>query len=68
MSREEGECGPLRVRSAQFVTTHWSVVVDASRPDSPEVSLALEKLCRTYWYPIYAFVRRNGCGPEEAEG
>jgi RNA polymerase sigma factor (sigma-70 family) len=34
---------------------------------SPQASAALEKLCRIYWRPVYAFIRRSGCGPPEAE-
>jgi RNA polymerase sigma factor (sigma-70 family) len=49
-----------------FATTHWSVVLTAQGP-SPAAQEALEKLCRTYWRPIYGFVRRQGVGPEEAE-
>jgi RNA polymerase sigma-70 factor (ECF subfamily) len=49
-----------------FTTTHWSVVLEA-QGDSPAAQEALEKLCRTYWRPIYGFVRRQGIGPEEAE-
>jgi len=49
-----------------FTTTHWSVVLAAQGP-SPAAQAALEKLCRTYWRPIYGFVRRQGVGPEEAE-
>ena len=49
-----------------FTTTHWSVVLEA-QGDSPSAREALEKLCRTYWRPIYSFVRRQGIGPEEAE-
>jgi RNA polymerase sigma factor (sigma-70 family) len=49
-----------------FTTTHWSVVLEAQR-ESPAAQEALEKLCRTYWRPIYGFVRRQGSGPEEAE-
>jgi hypothetical protein len=49
-----------------FTTTHWSVVLEAQR-ESPAAQEALEKLCRTYWRPIYGFVRRQGIGPEEAE-
>src|SRR6266566_140170 len=49
-----------------FATTHWSVVLAAQGP-SPAEQEALEKLCRTYWRPIYGFVRRQGAGPEEAE-
>jgi RNA polymerase sigma factor (sigma-70 family) len=49
-----------------FRTTHWSVVLEAQR-ESPAAQEALEKLCRTYWRPIYGFVRRQGVGPEEAK-
>ena len=52
---------------AQFVTTHWSMVVAASGPFSREQAEALETLCRAYWYPLYAYVRRAGHGPEDAE-
>ena len=49
-----------------FATTHWSVVVRAGDSRSPEVALALERLCQTYWYPLYVFVRRKGHGHEDA--
>src|SRR3989449_11608311 len=49
-----------------FATTHWSVVLTA-QGQSAAAQEALEKLCRTYWRPIYSFVRRQGVGPEEAE-
>src|SRR5437899_2935754 len=49
-----------------FTTTHWSVVLEA-QGESPAAREALEKLCRTYWRPIYGFVRRQGVGPEEAK-
>jgi RNA polymerase sigma-70 factor (ECF subfamily) len=51
---------------APFTTTHWSVVLEA-QGDSPAAREALEKLCRTYWRPIYSFLRRQGIGPDEAE-
>jgi RNA polymerase sigma-70 factor (ECF subfamily) len=51
---------------AAFTTTHWSVVLEAQR-ESPAAQEALENLCRTYWRPIYSFVRREGVGPEEAK-
>jgi RNA polymerase sigma-70 factor (ECF subfamily) len=50
-----------------FLTTHWSVALAAKTPSSPEAFTALEKLCRTYWYPLYAFVRRKGHSPEDAK-
>ena len=49
-----------------FATTHWSVVL-AAQGSSPAVEEALEKLCRTYWWPLYEFVRRQGYNPEEAQ-
>jgi RNA polymerase sigma-70 factor (ECF subfamily) len=51
---------------AAFSTTHWSVVLEA-QGHSPAAHEALEKLCRTYWRPVYSFVRRQGARPEEAE-
>jgi RNA polymerase sigma factor (sigma-70 family) len=51
----------------QFVTTHWSMVLAASGPLSHERSEALEALCRAYWYPLYAYIRRSGQGPEDAK-
>jgi len=59
--------GPLLFGPAQFATTHWSVVVAAGGQDVPQRSEALDKLCRTYWYPLYAYVRRRGFGPEDAQ-
>src|SRR5438093_6177197 len=49
-----------------FTTTQWSVVLDA-QGESPSAEEALEKLCRTYWWPLYGFVRRQGYSPEEAQ-
>ena len=43
-----------------FATTHWSVVLTAAEQDTPQSNAALEQLCRTYWYPLYAYVRRQG--------
>ena len=39
-----------------FATTHWSVVMAAGKGDSALAADALEQLCRTYWYPLYAFI------------
>lgn len=49
-----------------FATTHWSVVVRAKDSQSPEAASAMERLCRTYWYPLYVFVRRKGHGHDDA--
>ncbi len=53
--------------AANFTTTHWSAVVAAGGGDSPQASAALEGLCRKYWYPLYAYVRRQGHGPQDAQ-
>ena len=49
-----------------FTTTNWSVVLEA-QGQSPAAQEALEKLCRTYWRPVYSFIRREGTKTEEAE-
>jgi DNA-directed RNA polymerase specialized sigma24 family protein len=53
--------------TATFRTTHWSVVLEAAGDASPQGAAALESLCRTYWYPLYACVRRQGHSPEDAQ-
>jgi RNA polymerase sigma factor (sigma-70 family) len=50
----------------QFAPTHWTVVLTA-RGDNTVAREALEKLCRVYWPPIYAFVRRQGHSPHDAQ-
>lgn len=50
-----------------FRTTHWSVVLRAGREPGPESAAALEQLCQTYWFPIYAYVRRHVNDPENAK-
>jgi len=52
--------------SSNFATTHWSVVL-AATGDSTESAVALEQLCRTYWHPLYAYVRRLGHLPHDAQ-
>lgn len=53
--------------AGQFTTTHWSVVLAAGGEPSSPPAQALETLCRTYWHPLYAFVRRQGYDPEDAQ-
>ncbi len=53
--------------ASPFATTHWSVVLCAGQAGSPAAEAALEKLCRTYWPPLYAFVRRSGHSQADAE-
>jgi RNA polymerase sigma-70 factor (ECF subfamily) len=50
-----------------FATTHWTLVQAAGRRSSPDSARALATLCETYWYPLYAFVRRRGHEPAEAQ-
>jgi len=52
---------------AVFATTHWSVVLTAGQGEEEARGAALEKLCRTYWYPLYAYARRCGNAPADAE-
>lgn len=58
---------PTARTAAQFATTHWSAVLAAGDSASPDSRDALERLCQTYWFPLYAFVRRKGHSPEDAE-
>jgi len=52
---------------ARFLTTHWSVVLAAGRSDSTRAQSALARLCQTYWFPLYAYVRRRGHSPHDAQ-
>ena len=50
-----------------FASTHWSVVLAAKEGDAETANAALEQLCRTYWPPLYAFIRRQGYREDEAK-
>lgn len=50
-----------------FVTTRWTMVLSAGRKSSPHSDRALAELCQTYWYPLYAYIRRQGRTKEDAE-
>lgn len=52
---------------AAFATTRWSVVLGATATDGSHAQAALEDLCRIYWRPIYAFLRRSGRSPHDAQ-
>ena len=54
-------------KDMQFANTRWSIVLSAVDPQSPQFTSALETLCKTYWYPLYAFIRRSGYSSEDAE-
>lgn len=56
-----------RAHAQAFPQTQWSVVVAATREPSPQSAAALEAICRAYWYPLYAYVRRCGHSPHDAQ-
>jgi RNA polymerase sigma-70 factor (ECF subfamily) len=55
------------VRCPAFAATHWSIVISAAHSGATGAPEALAKLCQTYWYPLYAYVRRRGHGREDAQ-
>src|SRR5262245_1495275 len=59
--------GDAPATAAGFHTTHWTMVLAAREKDSTVAQEALTRLCSTYWYPLYAFTRRQGASPFEAE-
>jgi len=67
MASKSSEQESVARGTAQFATTHWSVVLAAGDSASPDSQEALESLCRQYWVPLYAFVRRSGREAEEAK-
>jgi DNA-directed RNA polymerase specialized sigma24 family protein len=50
-----------------FPNTRWSVILAARQRSSPESAAALEAICRAYWYPLYAYARRSGQSPHDAQ-
>jgi RNA polymerase sigma factor (sigma-70 family) len=67
MSGKSAGCDGDFAAAAVFATTHWSTVLTAGREHSPQSEQALDRLCRSYWYPIYAFVRRHDHSPADAQ-
>jgi RNA polymerase sigma factor (sigma-70 family) len=65
--REESASPGTPIRRHTFATTHWSVVLATQDTEPQRAQQALEKLCATYWNPVYAYVRRIGKAHEEAE-
>ena len=63
---ETGNSAPARPQPV-FATTHWSVVLAATQSDSTRAQVALARLCQTYWYPLYAYVRRRGHTAPDAQ-
>lgn len=56
-----------RPAKAWFTTTRWSVVLAAREGEPSNVSEAMETLCSSYWYPLYAYLRRQGRSPVDAQ-
>jgi RNA polymerase sigma factor (sigma-70 family) len=67
MSTSQANSDPPPGASSRFATTHWTVVVAARDGDDDRARAALAELCRMYWYPLYAFVRRKGHRADEAQ-
>jgi RNA polymerase sigma-70 factor (ECF subfamily) len=58
---------PSSAGGGRFTTTEWSLVLAAAGRDDVRGREALGRLCQVYWYPLYAFVRRQGHGPQDAQ-
>jgi RNA polymerase sigma factor (sigma-70 family) len=58
---------PTEPRDPSFPSTHWSLVQRVKDGDDKDSGLAMEAICKSYWYPIYAFLRRIGHAPSDAE-
>lgn len=62
------DAGSAKNRAEAFASTNWSVVqLAGGAQDTPKVREALTRLCLTYWYPLYAFIRRQGHSVDDAE-
>jgi RNA polymerase sigma-70 factor (ECF subfamily) len=61
------DCSSSNTPGDIFATTHWTVVLAAGQKHTAQSDAALEELCRSYWFPLYAYVRRRGLGKEDAE-
>ena len=64
---DEPSINPALPGAGRFATTHWSIVLAAGQPESTSHQQALESLCRTYWFPLYAYLRRQGHDAHQAE-
>jgi len=67
MSAPASDERPQPAGAAWFATTHWTDIMAARQTGSSEAEAALERLCRTYWKPIYVYVRRRGYSLEDAQ-
>jgi len=67
MGGHRGMQGLSGAEGGDFRTTHWSLVLAAGQGDASGQVAALDQLCRTYWYPIYVYVRREGHAAHDAQ-
>lgn len=67
MAKTDPSKPETRRSHARFATTHWTIVLAAGSPDSSRYHEALETLCRSYWYPLYAYLRHTGYDAHRAE-
>jgi RNA polymerase sigma factor (sigma-70 family) len=61
------DTNPTPADTSRFATTHWSLVLAAGDSSSPQHEQALSRLCRVYWFPLYAYLRRRGHDAHQAE-
>src|SRR5262245_19945570 len=66
-SRPRGSGTESGSGDAWFKTTHWSSVLHAADSNDPRAEASLSRLCQTYWYPLYYYIRRLGRSPEDAQ-
>lgn len=64
---EQDDASPRGGGSPRFVTTHWSMVLQASDGDPAIAKAALTRLCQAYWFPLYAYARRRGRSPDDSQ-
>src|SRR5690349_8620463 len=67
MTMTKGQTMHTMTGSSAFPTTRWTMVVAAGDPQRKEARSALVSLCETYWYPLYAYLRRRGYPPDQAQ-
>ncbi len=67
MERQQHDDRPAGAAIGTFPTTHWSLLAAAGAADSLQARAALAQLCGSYWYPVYAYVRRAGHDPHNAQ-
>ena len=67
MPRTDSDSADKDIPPTHFATTQWSLVVAAGVDPTTESRIALENLCRIYWYPLYTYIRRKGTSLEDAE-